>query len=223
MIELGTSSIPNMAITNTVPLKTTARLAVSPETLDRGVLLAPLGPLLAVAGDDEQGVVDPEREPHPREHVDDEDGKLEPLGEERDEAEGDDDRDARHQDRNEPRHDRSEDEQEDDERCRKAELELAGLEVLLREQIEVVVECLVTGDGDGERCVLVGARSTSSTSDSVSSSSRIAIGTIVAWRSEETSPGRVRRGTSAHAREKWCRLRPTGDARSASNWGVSTA
>jgi hypothetical protein len=31
MIELGTSSIPNMATTKAVPLKTTARLAVSPE------------------------------------------------------------------------------------------------------------------------------------------------------------------------------------------------
>ena len=130
-----------------------------PRDGDRVVLLAPLRALLAVSGDDEQGVVDPEREPHPREHVDHEDGELEPLGEQRDEAEGDDDRDARHQNRDEARHDGSEDEQEDDERCRKAELELAGLEILLREQVEVVVECLVTGDGDGERCVLVGARS----------------------------------------------------------------
>ena len=31
MIELGTSSIPNMATTNTLPLKSTARLAVAPE------------------------------------------------------------------------------------------------------------------------------------------------------------------------------------------------
>ena len=31
MIEFGTSSIPNMAMTNTLPLKSTARLAVAPE------------------------------------------------------------------------------------------------------------------------------------------------------------------------------------------------
>jgi hypothetical protein len=30
MIELGTSSIPSIAITNVVPLKSTARLAVAP-------------------------------------------------------------------------------------------------------------------------------------------------------------------------------------------------
>ena len=31
MIEFGTISIPNMAMTNTLPLKSTARLAVAPE------------------------------------------------------------------------------------------------------------------------------------------------------------------------------------------------
>ena len=31
MIEFGTSSIPNIAITKTLPLKSTARLAVAPD------------------------------------------------------------------------------------------------------------------------------------------------------------------------------------------------
>ena len=53
MIELGTSSIPNIAITNTVPEKSTARgrRAGGP---DRGQLRPASAALLAVARDDEQ-------------------------------------------------------------------------------------------------------------------------------------------------------------------------
>ena len=119
------------------------------------MLAAALGALLAVAGDDEQRVVDPEREAHPREHVHEEDRELELLGEDGAEPERDDDRDDRHHQRHEPGDDRPEDEEEDDERGREAELELAVLQVLLGEEVEVVVERLRAGHRHGERAVIV--------------------------------------------------------------------
>ena len=78
------------------------------------------------------------------------------LREDGGQSERDHDRDDRHQQRDEPGDDGAEDEQEDDQRGRQAELQLALLEVLLREQVEVVVERLIAGDGDVERRVLVG-------------------------------------------------------------------
>ena len=157
MIEFGTSSIPNIATTNTVPQKRTARLAVAPEAAIAPCSLLPLAALLAVARDDEQRVVDPEREAHPREHVHEEDRELELLGEEGAEPERDDDRDDRHQQRHEPGDNRPEDEEEDDERRREAELELAVLQVLLRQEVEVVVERLRAGHRHDERRRLVDA------------------------------------------------------------------
>ena len=124
-IVSGTSTIPNIASTNARPLKTTARLAVRRDDVDRGEMLATLRALLAEARDHEQRVVDPEREPHAREHVHGEDRELEHLAEKHGEAERDDDRDDRHQDRHETGHDRPEDEQQDDERHREPELELS--------------------------------------------------------------------------------------------------
>ena len=41
MIELGTRSIPNMATTNAVPLKTTARFAVPPDAVIASVFSSP--------------------------------------------------------------------------------------------------------------------------------------------------------------------------------------
>ena len=79
MIEFGTSSIPNIATTKTVPLKRTARLAVAPAASIAASSLSPRAPLLAVPGDDEERVVDPEREAHAGEHVHDEDRELERL------------------------------------------------------------------------------------------------------------------------------------------------
>ncbi len=154
MIEFGTSSIPNIATTKTVPLKSTARLAVAPEASIASELAAAVTALLAVARDDEQRVVDPEREPHAGEHVHEEDRELELLGEDRAQPERDEDRDERHQQRDQAGDDGAEHEQEDDQRGGKAELELALLEVLLREEVEVVVERLLAGDRDGERVVL---------------------------------------------------------------------
>ena len=111
--------------------------------------------LLAVTRDDEQRVVDPEREPHRDEHVHDEHRELDRLRHERGQPERDDDRDDRHQQRDEPGDDRAEDEQEDDQRRGQAELELARLQVVLRQLVEVVVERLVAGDGDEERRIAV--------------------------------------------------------------------
>ena len=69
-------------------------------------------------------------------------------------SERDEDRDDRHQERDEAGDDRAEHEQEDDERGRQAELELALLEVLLGEEVEVVVERLLARHGDLELAVL---------------------------------------------------------------------
>ena len=153
---------------------------------DRVGLLESLRPFLAVARDDEERVVDPEREAHPREHVHDEDRELELLREDRGEPERDDDRDDRHQQRDEPGDDGAEDEQQDDQRRREPELQLALLEILLREQVEVVVErrspAIVTSKAESSL-----AASSSSMTPAVSSSSRIAIETSVACRSAETA------------------------------------
>src|SRR5918996_1925469 len=122
---------------------------------DRVELLPPSRALLAVTRDDEERVVDPEGQAHPREHVDHEHRELERLRHERGQPEGDDDRDRRHEQRHEPRHDRAEHEQQDDQRRRQSEAELAVLEILLREEIEVVVERLVAGHRDREGGILV--------------------------------------------------------------------
>ena len=77
------------------------------------------------------------------------------LGEDGAEPERDDDRDDRHHQGHEPGDDRPEDEEEDDERRWEAELELAVLQVLLREEVEVVVERLRAGHRHDERAVIV--------------------------------------------------------------------
>ena len=129
-------------MTKTLPLKSTARLAVAPEASIAASSRPSLTAFLAVAGDDEERVVDPEREAHPGEHVHEEDRELELLREEGAEPERDDDRDDRHQQRHEPGHHRAEDEEQDDQRRGQPELQLPVLEVLLREEVEVVVERL---------------------------------------------------------------------------------
>ena len=91
-IVSGTSTMPTIASTNAEPLNRTARQAVDPTVADRVELLVAEAPLLAEPRDDEQRVVDPEREAHPRDHVDDEDREVERLADERREPERDDDR-----------------------------------------------------------------------------------------------------------------------------------
>ena len=113
---------------------------------DRVELLVPVAPLFAEARDDEERVVDPEREAHPRDHVHDEDREIERLADERREPEGDHDRDERDEHGHQPGHDRAEHEQQDDQRRRQPELELSLPEVLLRERGEVPVGRELTGD-----------------------------------------------------------------------------
>ena len=90
----------------------------------------------------------------------DEDRELELLRDERRQPERDHDRDDRHQQRHQPGDDRAEDEQQDDQRRGQAELELAVLEVLLREEVEVVIERLRARHGDARSAPLSSAAST---------------------------------------------------------------
>ena len=94
--------------------------------------LVPVTALLSVAREDEQRVVDPEREPHPGEHVHDEDGELELGRDERRQAERDGDRDEGEDERQPGRNEGAEDEHEDEQGGREPETELAVLEVLKR-------------------------------------------------------------------------------------------
>ena len=113
---------------------------------DRVELLPPLQPLLPIAGEGEERVVDPEGEAHADQHVLGEDGEVVRLRQERHERERDDDRDDREHERNEARDDCAEDEQQDDERERSAEEELALLQILERRGVLVGVRRPVAGD-----------------------------------------------------------------------------
>ncbi len=124
---------------------------------DRVGLRPSAGTLLPVARDDEQRVVDPESEPHPRQHVHDEHGEAEGVCDERAQPQGHDDGDEGHQEWNEPGDDGAEDENEDDERRGQADLQLAGLEVVLGERVEVVVERAAAGHDDAETVTPVAA------------------------------------------------------------------
>ena len=80
---VGTKNMPKRAITNVVPLNSTARLAVAAVRSDRSLLVEASGPFLTEAGDDEQRVVDAERQSHGGHHVDDEVGKVKCLADQR--------------------------------------------------------------------------------------------------------------------------------------------
>ena len=117
---------------------------------DRVRLLEPSRPFLAEARDDEERVVDPERESHPGEHVHDEHREAELEREQGDEAEADQDREDRHQHRHQARDHSAENEEEHDQRGREPELELAVLEVALGQRVEVVCDRVVARDRDCE-------------------------------------------------------------------------
>jgi hypothetical protein len=72
------------------------------------------------------------------------------LGHECAEPERDDDRDDRHHERDEPGEDGAEDKDEHDERGGQPDLELARLEVVLREVVEVVLEGALARHRDAE-------------------------------------------------------------------------
>ena len=117
---------------------------------DRVRLLEPSRPFLAEARDDEERVVDPERQSHPGEHVHDEHREAELEREQGDEAEADQDREDRHQHRHQPRDHSAENEEEHHQRGREPELELAVLEVALGERVEVVCDRVIARDRDRE-------------------------------------------------------------------------
>ena len=119
--------------------------------LDRRLLGATRAALLAEARDDEERVVDPEREPHRGQHVDDEERELPGLAHERDERQRDRDRDDREQERDERGDDGAEHEQEDEQRRGQAEEELAFLQILVRDREEVLVGRELAGDRRLER------------------------------------------------------------------------
>ena len=112
---------------------------------------------LAQAGDDEQRVVDPERQAHRDDHVHDEQVQRERLADHGGDAEGDDDRDDRHQHRDRDADERADDQQQHDERGGQPELQLALAQVAAGQLGEVAIERVGAGDVRGEASAAVGA------------------------------------------------------------------
>ena len=131
-IVVGTISMPTSATTTVMPLNSTARLAVPPAASIAARACRAGRPLLAVAGDDEQHVVDADREAHHRDHVRHEERQLEDLADERGQRQRDDDRDARQHQRQQGRDERAEHDQQDHERDRDADRLAASDEVASR-------------------------------------------------------------------------------------------
>ena len=102
--------------------------------------------LLAQPGDDEQRVVDAEREAHRDDHVQDEQVERERLPDDRGDGERDDDRDDRHQHRDRDAEQRADHQQQHDERRRQPELQLALAQVARGELLEVAVQRVAAGD-----------------------------------------------------------------------------
>ena len=103
-----------------VPLKTTARPAVSIALLDRLVAAAPVRALLAPARDHEQRVVDRDAEADQRDQELDDRRDVGELGEAEQQQERGHDRDDRHDDRDD-RQERREHEDQHDQRAESAE------------------------------------------------------------------------------------------------------
>ena len=142
----GTSSIAIIASANAVPLKTTARVAVLATVRIASRVAAAAVALLAQPRDDEQRVVDAQREPHRDDHVHDEQVELERLPDDRGDGERDDDRDDRHQHRDRHAEERADHQQQHDQRRRQPELQLALAQVARGELLEVTIERVVARD-----------------------------------------------------------------------------
>ncbi len=112
---------------------------------DRLELLEALLPLFAVARDDEQRVVDADRQADHRDHVLHEHVEVEQLADERDQAERDTDREQAHQEGQDRRHDRAEHDDQDDQGDEQAD-RLRLLHVLIGELHEVGEEGGLPGD-----------------------------------------------------------------------------
>ena len=109
-----------------------------------------------IAADDEERVVDAEREAHAREHVHDEDREVERLPDERGQGKRDDDGHERCEYRHEAGDDRAEDEKQDDQRGGDTELELPLLEIVLGQALVVLVGGELAGDRRLEALALRG-------------------------------------------------------------------
>ena len=129
-----------------MPLNSTARLAVAPAAAIASSCSRPPARSSRIAGDDEQRVVDPQREAHRAQHVHRVERQVVRLAEQRRQAERDEDRDDRQDQRHETGDDRAEDEQQDDERRRQPEEQLAGAQVVGGELALVGVRRPLTGD-----------------------------------------------------------------------------
>jgi hypothetical protein len=95
---------------------------------------------------DEQRVVDAQGQAHGDEHVYDEQVELEGLADHRDQAHRDDDRQDRHHQRDGRADQRPEHQDQHDQRRRQPELQLALLQVLLGDLVEVVADRVLAGD-----------------------------------------------------------------------------
>ena len=143
----GMKSISASPIPTAEPEKTTARPDVSIVRDDRVLLRASLGQLLAVAVDDEERVVD--RDPEADEH-----DEVLQVGRQLHEVGDDPDDPERRRDRRSSEHEgqeereRPEDEDEDEERDRDGDEELADLQVLGEDRVEVVLDRRLSGDQD---------------------------------------------------------------------------
>jgi hypothetical protein len=138
----GTSSIPIIASVNAVPLKTTARVAVR-DREDGLLRRASAVAFLPWTRDDEQRVVDPERQSHRDDHVRDEEVQLERVPDDCGDTQRDDDRVERHQHRDRRARRRAEDEQQHHQRGRQAELQLTLAEVIFGDLDEVPATLLM--------------------------------------------------------------------------------
>ena len=148
-IVCGTRNMPISASTTVAPENSTARLAVAPATATASSTRAAGAALLAEAGDDEQRVVDPDRQAHHHEHVDDDEVEDERLADAGDDGQRDDDARDRHADRHDRRHDAAEDDDQDEQREREPE-DLAAREVLLGGAAEVLVDRVLADDQRAE-------------------------------------------------------------------------
>ena len=118
---------------------------------DRVELLEPAGALLAVARDDEQGIVDADREADHRDDLGDDEREVEREADQGGSPQrGGDRHDAEH-DRDQPGHDRAEHEHHDDEGHEDAD-RLALLQPFLREGDDLVLQRRRTGHHDLEAC-----------------------------------------------------------------------
>ena len=130
MAGASNSSSPDSPMATAMPLNATALPAVADRPLDRLADGPAAAQLLAEAADDEQRVVDRQREPEHRRDVEHEDAHLDLLGDDVDEGEAAGDRQAGDEQRHAGRDERGEDEDQDERDDRQRD-ELGLLEVLL--------------------------------------------------------------------------------------------